>query len=161
MMDLFATALKAAGISAPADRVIDGDDIMPLFTKDALSPHAYIFEQQGARIAAVRDARWKLHVLAPNDPFLKPDVPGEEWVDPRAPDGVTIIAPYEQYKPSDYPGVRTGDKPAPMMLFDLVNDGNEQHNVAAEHADIVARLKGAYDEFNREVLAVQSNSVSH
>lgn len=158
MMDLFATALKAAAIPLPGDRVIDGVDLMPLFTSDAKSPHPYIFLHQGPRIAAVRDARWKLHVLQPNGAAPKRDVPGEEWVDPRAPDGVTIIAPYEQYKPINYPGVRTGDAPAKMMLFDLENDPSEQHNVAAEHADIVGRLKAAYDEIDREAVAAQKKA---
>ena len=39
---------------------------MPLLTGDAKSPHAAVFGQQGARLATVRDDRWKLHVvLAP------------------------------------------------------------------------------------------------
>jgi hypothetical protein len=46
-----------------------------------------------------------------------------------------------------------------MMLFDLENDPGEQHNVAAEHADILARLKAAYDEFNREVKATEQKAV--
>jgi hypothetical protein len=33
-----------------------------------------------------------------------------------------------------------------MSLFDLENDPGEQHNAAAGHADIVARLKARYDE---------------
>ena len=35
-----------------------------------------------------------------------------------------------------------------MSLFDLQNDPAEQHDVAAEHADIVARLKARADEFD-------------
>ncbi|MBM3891093.1 MAG: sulfatase, partial [Verrucomicrobia bacterium] len=42
-MDLFTTALKAAGVAPPTDRIIDGKDIMPLFTGDAKSPHEVIF----------------------------------------------------------------------------------------------------------------------
>ena len=33
-----------------------------------------------------------------------------------------------------------------MSLFDLTNDPGEQHDVAAEHPEIVARLKARYDE---------------
>jgi uncharacterized sulfatase len=145
MMDLFATALKVASIAPPSDRVIDGMDILPLLTSDAKSPHEVIFGHQGARLATVRDARWKLHVLAANDrrDNLRP---GERWIDPRAPDGVTLLAPYEQYQPSDYPGLHTGDPAATMALFDLANDPGEQHNVAAEHPDEVKRLKAVYDD---------------
>jgi arylsulfatase A-like enzyme len=125
MMDLFATALKAADIAPPADRVIDGADIFPLFTSEAKSPHAVIFGHWGGgKLGCVRDARWKLHVLAPKDPVAKLDVPGERWIDPRGPDGVTILAPYEQHQPADHPGLRTGDASAPMMLFDLTADPN-------------------------------------
>ena len=93
----------------------------------------------------MRDARWKLHVLAANE-RRDSQRPGERWIDPRAPDGVTLLAPYERYQPTDYPGLRTGDAPQPMALFDLSTDPGEQHNIAAEHPDEVKRLKALYDE---------------
>lgn len=144
MMDLFSTTLKAAHIAPPADRVIDGRDIMPLFTSDAPSPHAAVFGQLGSSIHTVRDARWKLHVLPAKDPRAKLRDSGASWVDPRAPDGVTILAPFEQYKPSDYPGLTTGAAPAPMQLFDLQSDPGEQSDVAAAHPEVVARLRQLY-----------------
>ena len=60
-------------------------------------------------------------------------------------DGETLLAPYEQYKPNQFPGVHTGDAPKPMMLFDLEADSAEQHDVAAEHPEVVERLRGLYD----------------
>ncbi|MBM3871126.1 MAG: hypothetical protein FJ392_09205, partial [Verrucomicrobia bacterium] len=152
MMDLFATALRAANLAPPADRVIDGRDLLPLFTSAAPSPHEAILGHQGVPLATIRDARWKLHVLQPRDPFLNLDKPGQRWVDPRGPDGVTILAPYEQYQPSDHPGVRTGVASAAMQLFDLQADPAEQQNVAAQHPDVVARLKARFDEVNRLAL---------
>ena len=151
IMDLFATALKAAGVASPPDRVIDGRDIMPLFTSAAGSPHEVVFGHQGPLLATVRDARWKLHVLAPRDNFMNLYKPGERWIDPRGPDGVTILAPYEQYQPSDHPGLRTGDASKPMQLFDLQADPGEQHDVAAQHADVVESLKKPFDETNKLV----------
>ncbi len=148
MMDLFATALNAAGTST--DRMIDGRDIMPLFTSDAPSPHEVIVGHQAAKLATVRDARWKLHVLKPGIGLVASYKPGDHWTDPRAPDGVTILAPYEQATPEQMPGLTTGDAPKPMQLFDLQNDPAEQHDVAAQHADIVARLKKAFDEMNAQ-----------
>ncbi len=68
-----------------------------------------------------------------------------DWIDPRAPDGVTILAPYERYMPREHPGILTGEGPKPMMLFDLEADRAEQHDVAAEHPEVVQRLKSLYD----------------
>jgi hypothetical protein len=59
---------------------------------------------------------------------------------------VTILAPYEQCRPAEYPGLRTGDAPRAMSLFDLENDPGEQHDVAAQHPDVVARLKARFDK---------------
>jgi arylsulfatase A-like enzyme len=150
MMDLFATTLKVCGIAAPSDRVIDGSDIRPLLTSDAKSPHEVIVGAQGPRLATVRDARWKLHVLAGNDRMLKAP-PNERWIDPRAPDGVTLLAPYEQYQPSDFPGNTAGDPPKAMALFDLSVDPNEQHNVAASNPDVVKRLKTQFDAIAKDL----------
>jgi N-acetylgalactosamine-6-sulfatase len=145
MMDLFATALAAAEIQPPQDRVIDGKSLLPLLSGQAHEIHDVVFGQHGPKLSTVRDARWKLHLLAPAD--TRPPATTSPWVDPRAPDGVTILAPYEQYQPSDYPGIRTGDLPRAMSLFDLENDPAEQHDVAAEHADVVARLKARAEQF--------------
>ena len=100
----------------------------------------------------MRDGRWKLHVLPSAD--IGPSAnPGERWVDPRGPDGVTILAPYEQCQPAEYPGVRTGDETRAMSLFDLENDPAEQHDVAAAHPDVVARLRERYDRMVKDLPA--------
>ena len=144
MMDLFSTVLKAVGVDSPKDRVIDGRDIFSLFTSDGPSPHEFVLGHQGDKVATIRDARWKLHVLKPNDRKEKLEADGR-WLDPRGPDGVTILAPYEQHQPTDYPGLRTGDAAKPMQLFDLQADPGEQHDVAAQHPEVVERLKRLYD----------------
>lgn len=148
MMDVFTTVLTAAKISLPQDRQIDGKDLMSILTTQAESPHEALFAHAGARLAAVRNKRWKLHVLAPNS--RRSLAPGEKWTDPRGPDGVTILAPYEQAHPSEYPGLETGDAPKPMMLFDLQTDPGEQRDVAAQHPDIVTELKRLYDNLNTD-----------
>lgn len=154
MMDIFTTVLTATGARMPDDRILDGKDIMPLLTGDAPSPHEAVFGHQGPRLATVRDARWKLHVLPGRDMKLKVGADGR-WADPRAPDGVTILAPYEQYQPADHPGLQTGDQPAPMQLFDLQADPGEQHDVAAQHPDEVRRLKALHDEMDKDVPVVK------
>jgi arylsulfatase A-like enzyme len=142
-IDILPTILKAAGVGLPQDRVIDGKDIRPLLTSArAESPHEAIFGMQGPNLAIVRSGKWKLHVRTPGpDPNR-----GDDWVDPRGPDGVTLIAPYEQARPSAYPGVTGGDGPRNMMLFDLEADPAEQHDLSKQHPDVVERLKAVYDE---------------
>ena len=144
MMDLFATTLKAANVAAPADRIIDGRDIMPLFTSAAASPHQVILGHLGPQVATVRDERWKLHVVPARDGRARLVAEAATWVDPRGPDGVTIIAPYEQYKPDAHPGLVTGAAPAPFQLFDLQADPGEQRDVSEQNPDVVARLREAH-----------------
>ncbi|MBI2825365.1 MAG: sulfatase [Planctomycetia bacterium] len=146
MMDVFATALAATGVAPPEGRTIDGRDLVPMLT-GGKSPHDVIFGQQGPQLATVRDGRYKLHVVAPRD---RRPPSGEKWIDPRGPDGVTILAPYEQATPDEYPGATTGDPAKAMMLFDLAADPAEQHDVAAEHPDVVERLKARYDAMAKE-----------
>jgi uncharacterized sulfatase len=142
-IDVFPTILKAAGVNVPRDRVIDGKDIWPLLTRaGAESPHDALFGMQGPNLMTVRSGKWKLHVRSPG-PVPKR---GEDWVDPRGPDGVTIIAPYEQARPSAYPGVIGGDGPKNIMLFDLETDPAEQHDVSKKFPEVVKRLKTIYEK---------------
>ena len=76
---------------------------------------------------------------------------------PARPDGVTILAPYEQYNLDAHPGLVTGDAPAAMQLYDLQTDPGEQHDVAAQHPDIVERLKAKHAAMLREVPANLNN----
>ena len=151
MMDVFATAMSVANANPPTGLVIDGRSMLPILTSDAKSPHVAIFGHKQSQLACVRDGRWKLHVLSPGIGLASIYKPGEQYVDPRGPDGVTILAPYEQSEPSEHPGVQTGDPPKAMQLFDLQTDPREQNDVAAQHPDIVARLKETYDSMNRDV----------
>jgi uncharacterized sulfatase len=148
MPDLFATALAAADVKPPADLVLDGRDLLPTFAGKP-SPHEVIFGYKGAQLATVRDGRWKLHVLPARD--RQDGKPGERWIDPRGPDGVTILAPYEQHQPSDYPGLRTGDETKAMTLFDLANDPGEQKDVAANNPEVVTRLKEQFDRAAKDL----------
>ena len=142
-VDILPTMLNAAGVAVPSDRKIDGKDIWPVLTSsEAPSPHEAVFGMQGPNLATVRSGRWRLHVRSPGSPGKR----GDDWVDPRGPDGVMLLAPYEQARPSAFPGIRGGDGPKTMMLFDIKNDPSEQHDVGAEHREVVERLKAIYDK---------------
>jgi len=90
-------------------------------------------------------------MAAEPDDSRAPARPGEQWIDPRGPDGVTLLAPYEQYRPTDYPGYQTGDAPKAMSLFNLTVDPSEQHDVASEHREILQRMKALYDERSAQI----------
>jgi uncharacterized sulfatase len=151
-IDIFPTFCKLAGAKIPNDRTIDGLDILPMMKNaSAKTPHEAIFAMQGAFLAMVRSGKWKLHVRTPQPQQRMTAEQAAKWVDPRGPDGVTLIAPYEQANPGMHPGVITGDPGKEMMLFDLEADRAEQHDVAARHPEIVARLKALYDKMNTDV----------
>lgn len=152
-VDVFATFAKLAGAEPPADRVIDGRNILPLMTSaGAESPHEAVFAMSGGRVHVVRSGKWKLHVRAPGAPRGPANV--ERYIESsweaRMPDGTTIIAPPEQPYPTLHPGVLTGDERAEMMLFDMEADRAEQRNVADSHPEVVARLKGLFDALGAE-----------
>lgn len=118
-MDILPTIARLTGAGLP-DHKIDGKDIWPLIAgeKRAGSPHEAFFYYQGWALEAVRSGRWKLHM--PHGYRTLAGRPGGTG---------GIPAKYEQAKIGE-------------ALFDLDTDISEQHNVAAEHPDIVARLQG-------------------
>lgn len=153
-IDMLPTLCAFAGATVPTDRTIDGKNILPLLLDaDAPSPHEAVFGMSGSRLACIRVGPWKLHVLDPGPSTMR-NLNAEQsklWVDPRAPNGVTILAPVEQARPSSPPGLTTGDPSKPMMLFNLDTDPGEQHDVASQNPGVVQRLKHLFDKTNAEV----------
>jgi len=150
-IDIFPTLLHLAGVNSPSDRIIDGKNIWSLLTgKEKSSPHESILGMQGLELQFIRSDKWKLHVRPPRSLAGK-NYNSDTWSDPRGPDGVTIIAPYEQSNPSQHPGICTGDDPKEMMLFNLKNDPEEQHDVADKFPKVVQRLKKMFDEYEKQV----------
>jgi len=92
-IDIFPTILNQAGIKLPSDRVIDGKDLFPVLTKNADSHHETLYSMKGKCLFTVRSGPWKLHVKPSPRQILANQ--RKDWIDPRGPDGVTIIAPYE------------------------------------------------------------------
>ena len=73
----------------------------------------------GTELKLIRSGRWKLHVRTPQPGFrCLEDASG--WKDQRGPDGITIIAQFEQADPTQCPGVQTGP---PAQAADAVRHG--------------------------------------
>ncbi len=81
-MDIYATAVAGAGGELPADRVIDGVDLMPFLTGKARGPahESLFFRRKGRNAWSIRsgDFKWvwspnKPKSEKPNDPFYGPE----------------------------------------------------------------------------------------
>ena len=148
-IDVFPTVCELAGAALPRDREIDGRSILPLLIRPgAPSPHDALYAMSGPQLHIIRSGKWKLHARTPGRAGVLD--PNPDWTDPRGPDGITIIAQTEQANPAQHPGVESGDAPHAMMLFDLEADPSEQHDVAAQHPEVVSRLKAKFDEIDRQ-----------
>lgn len=62
-MDLFSTALALAHVDPPADRVIDGVNLIPVLTGKAKSVREMIFYYREEQLFAVRKGPWKAHFI--------------------------------------------------------------------------------------------------
>ena len=116
-MDLLPTIAKLIGAELPSDRVIDGQDILPLMTDpNAKSPHevmyCYIFKE----LRAIRDSRWKL--VFPHTYRVPADAPPKN-------DGVPV---------------RNVKQTTGLELYDLQNDIGEETDLSGSHPEVVNRL---------------------
>ncbi|MGB6231334.1 MAG: sulfatase [Litorimonas sp.] len=78
-IDLLPTLAALAGADVPADRTVDGRDILPMLRGEADTPHDVLFFMEGNEIAAVRDARFRLSLQTYYKSFK---VPFEQFGEP-------------------------------------------------------------------------------
>jgi arylsulfatase A len=116
-IDLLPTIAELVGAPLP-QLPIDGLSIAPLLRgEDRKSPHEALYFYWGPELQAVRSGPWKLHF--PHDYRTLAGKTG----------GTNGM-------PARYQNARIEES-----LFDLASDPGESRNVAAEHPEIVARLR--------------------
>jgi arylsulfatase A-like enzyme len=117
-IDLLPTIARLAGAELPAHK-IDGLDIWPLFAGEpgARSPHEAYYFYWNRELQAVRSGQWKLHFAHRYQTLA--GKPGGRGGRP----------------------VATAAAETPLALYDLVSDIGESTDVAAQHPEVVARLK--------------------
>lgn len=124
LIDIMPTLLAIGGVAPPADRVIDGRDMLPLL-KGGAAPHDYLYYSAtwSAQIEAVRDARYKYRGSVFNQLYL-PFYPGDL--------GLPITDP--------------------PILSDLALD-REAHDLSARHPGVRDRLAAEMARFQAELAA--------
>ncbi len=111
--DLLPTFVKLAGGKVPADHKIDGEDISALLLGHATkSPHEAHYYFSGNALQAVRSGPWKLAIA-------------------RQSENLGGAAARERE-------ANTAFKPT---LYNLDSDIGERHDVAAQHPEIIKRLR--------------------
>ena len=88
-IDLLPTFARVAGAERPTDRVIDGEDLMPLLTGEKTeSPHEFVHYFGGGRAdkpanyRAIRNEKWKLFVNRTSEGDFEPSELYHLGVDP-------------------------------------------------------------------------------
>lgn len=143
-LDLFPTLLRLCGIDMPLGRKIDGEEIVKLLQGET-TRHAPIYTSHRERIITVRDGDWKLILNQPN--YLSKRDLNPDWIDPKAPDGIHIIAQTEQPSSMEYPGIVPKKFENPLPLFNLSEDPAESTDRSKDNPEIAARLRKQYERF--------------
>ena len=130
-IDLFPTLVGIAGGELPADRVIDGKDMLSLLRDGANSSHEALYLFDGDRITAVRAGQWKLVVESRYRAAVS-----------------RFDHPASYYSPNG-------------LLFDLLKDPSETYSYTREMPEVAARLHSllvaGQQQFNSAVLPQMFN----
>ncbi|MCD6353911.1 MAG: sulfatase-like hydrolase/transferase [Prolixibacteraceae bacterium] len=140
--DIFSTLLALTNVKPAKTNRLDGEDITEIL-KGIKKTHPPVFSMHNDKIMSVRKGDYKLFIREPR--YRVPN--SKTWVDKRAPDGVTIIAPYEQATPAQYPGVIPGKPESRIQLFNLREDLTEDNNLAHEKPELLKEMMQDYKEF--------------
>jgi len=118
-LDILPTCAALAGAELPTDRVIDGEDIRHLWHGrfDEATPDKSFFYYLRMHLQAVRQGRWKLHLVREAQPA-----------------GAAPFSVNRHIAPVDRIGFDT------PFLVDLQSDPGETTDVARKHPQVVQRL---------------------
>lgn len=114
-MDLLPLCCEVAGAEQPADRKIDGKNILPVLQgEETKSPHEFLYYYNGTNLQAIRRGNWKLHLprSVKDQPF---------WNKKKSKGRVFVTL-------------------AERQLFNLDTDLQEKKSVAEKHPSIVSDL---------------------
>ena len=113
-IDFLPTAASLAGATLPGDRILDGRDLSKLLRDPAktASPHETFHYYCHTHFQALRSGKWKFVRVRPAHP---------PWV--------------------GFSGRFVGNAVDELSLYDLENDIGETKNIAAEHPEVLARLR--------------------
>lgn len=143
--DILPTVLSITGVEAELPNPIDGIDLIPIMLGKSVE-HPPVFSMHGDHMTSVRQGKYKLFVAKPRSHLLP-----EDWVDPRGPDGTTIVAQMEQARPSDYPGLIPTTPEKEIQLFNLEEDPSEANDLADTNPDKVAELMVSYKNYLKAI----------
>ncbi|MEO1836802.1 MAG: sulfatase-like hydrolase/transferase [Akkermansiaceae bacterium] len=143
-LDLFPTLLNLCGIESPQDRKIDGENIVKLL-QGKTNKHAPIFTSHREKVITIRDGDWKLYLHKPH--YLSKRDLNPDWIDPKAPNGTSIIAQSEQPSSMKYPGVVPKKFDNPLPLFNLAQDPTESIDRSKEYPELATKLRKQYQRF--------------
>lgn len=124
IVDWYPTLVKLAGGSLDQQLPLDGQDVWPMLTQGAPSPHGAILCVQSPQRAAVRMGDWKL--------IINPAPAG------KGAKGKSKAAAKELAK--------SAAKSGGIALYNLATDIGEQHDLAAQEPERVAALRAKLAE---------------
>jgi arylsulfatase A-like enzyme len=141
--DIFPTLLSLANISSPSQNILDGKDITEILKGNQVI-HDPVFSMHNDKLMSIRKGDWKLFLRNPGY-FKKIDL--TKWTDPRAPDGITIIASPGQATPAQYPGIIPLKTENEIQLYNLKNDPTESNDLSNVNPEKVKELLADYQKF--------------
>ncbi|MBL4884548.1 MAG: sulfatase-like hydrolase/transferase, partial [Planctomycetaceae bacterium] len=133
LVDVLPTVCGLLGIEPPSGRHLDGSDLSSLLidSDNAFDRHQplYWHLQKARPIVAIRDGNYAL-VAEPNYDLSRSNMFDEAWI-PKIKSGG-----YKNYQ-----------------LFDLKKDRKQEHNIASEQPELLARLKKKLLQVNASVMS--------